>query len=287
MSIPIALVLGGHGLLGQALLQQLAASGWAARSLTREECNLLNPVELRERIEFIAPNVIFNAAAWTNIETAEAHPEEALSLNRGLPAMLGSLVKGTDIRLVHYSTAQVFNGRQDKPYTEKDRPDPLSVYARTKLAGETALQELCLENCCIIRTSCLFGPGRENVVSAIIKLARSKGELKVVHDLVGSPTYTPDLARASLRLLEKNASGLFHVVNSGQASWCELAAETIRLANVPSTVRGIPASEWKHAAPRPAHAMLDTGKYAACVGSPLRPWPQALRDYVFANFLAH
>lgn len=79
MSIPIALVLGGHGLLGQALLQQLAASGWEARSLTREECNLLNPVELRERIEFIAPNVIFNAAAWTNIETAEAHPEEALS----------------------------------------------------------------------------------------------------------------------------------------------------------------------------------------------------------------
>lgn len=266
-------------------MHQLAASGWSAHSLSREECNLLDPVELRERIEFIVPNAIFNAAAWTNIETAEMHPEEALSLNRGLPSMLGSLVKGTDIHLIHYSTALVFNGKKDTPYTEEDRPEPLSTYARTKLAGEAALLELRLDNCCIIRTSCLFGPGRKDIVGSIIELARSKGEIRIVHDIMGSPTYTPDLAKASLNLLEKKASGLFHVVNGGQASWCDLAAETIRLANISSTVRGISETQWKHEAPRPPHAILGTKKYVACVGAPLRPWPQALRDYVFTDFL--
>ncbi len=267
-------------------MRQLAASGWAAHSLSREECNLLDPVELRERIEFIAPNAIFNAAAWTDIEAAEKHPEDALSLNRGLPAMLGSFVKGTDIHLVHYSSALVFNGRKGAPYTEDDRPDPLSAYARTKLAGEAALQELKLDNCCIIRTSCLFGPGRKDIVHAIIELARSRSEIRIVHDITGSPTYTPDLAKASLNLLERKASGLFHVVNGGQASWCDLAAEAIRLANVSSTVRGISETQWKHEAPRPPRTILSTEKYAACVGSSLRPWPQALRDYVFTSFLA-
>lgn len=283
MDTPVALVLGGHGLLGRALMHQLAVSGWTAHSLTREECNLLDPVELRERIEFIAPNAILNAAAWTDIEAAEKHPEEALSLNRGLPALLGSLVKGTDIHLIHYSSALVFNGKKDTPYTEEDRPDPLSTYARTKLAGEAALQELKLDNCCIIRTSCLFGPGRKDIVKSIIELARSKNEIKVVHDITGSPTYTPDLAKASLNLLEKKATGLFHVVNGGQASWCDLAAETIRLANIPSMVRGISEKQWPHEALRPSHAVLSMGKYAACIGSALRPWPQALRDYVFTS----
>ena len=157
MSTPVALVLGGHGLLGQPLAQQLAGNGWEAQSLDFEDCNLLNPVELQPRIEFINPDVIFNTVSWNTENPAEKQPQEALSVNRGLPAFLGGLVKGTSRFLVHYSSDQVFNGRKDSPYTEEDKADPISLCGKSRLAGEQALLELNADNICIIRTGWLFG----------------------------------------------------------------------------------------------------------------------------------
>lgn len=282
---PVALVLGGNGLLGQALMRQLAKCGWEAHSLTRKDCDLLAPTEIVPRMGAIAPDVIFNTVAWTQVDLAEDSPQAALSVNRGLPALLGGFVKGKTTHLVHFSTDFVFNGRKDSPYTEEDRTDPGSVYGSSKLAGEQVLLEMGLANCCIIRTAWLFGPGRRNFISAILEQARIKESLQVVHDQIGSPTYTPDLACASVQLAARRASGLFHVVNGGQASWCELAAEAVRQATLSCTVRAITSNDWPQKAKRPAYSVLSTDKYAALTGAPLRPWPQALREYVYTEFL--
>ncbi|MEG1610138.1 MAG: dTDP-4-dehydrorhamnose reductase [Bilophila sp.] len=282
----VALVLGGNGLLGQALMHQLTKCGWEAHSLTRKDCDMLTPSALLPHVEAIAPDVIFNTVAWTQVDLAEDSPQAALSVNRGLPALLGGIVKGTSIHLVHFSTDFVFNGRKESPYTEEDKPDPDSVYGSSKLAGEQALLEMNLPNCCIVRTAWLFGPGRRNFVSAILEQARIKDTLQVVHDQIGSPTYTPDLACASVQLATRRATGLFHVVNGGQASWCELAAEAVRQATLSCTVRAITSADWPQKAKRPAYSVLSTDKYTALVGAPLRSWPQALREYVYTEFLS-
>lgn len=280
-----ALVLGGQGLLGQSLVQALKNRQWNLSSLDRSaDTNPLNSDVLHSAVEKIKPDVIFNTIAWTQVDAAEDHPQEALSINRGFPSLLGGVAKSCGAHLVHFSTDFVFNGRKTTPYTEEDTPDPLCVYGSSKLAGEQALLTE-NSNVCVIRTAWLFGPGRRNFVSAILEKAKTTGHLDVVHDQIGSPTYTPDLAKAAVFLAEHKVTGLVHVVNSGQASWCELAAEAVRLLNIPANVRAITSADWPQKAKRPAYSVLATKRYVSLAGSSLRTWPQALREYVFSDFL--
>ena len=283
----VALILGGSsGLLGQALMQAAQARGWAPVSVGRESGDVLDQDWMARQVERHAPLAIFNTIAWTQVDQAEDEPEAAMRINRGVPLMLTRLLKGKSIPLLHYSTDFVFNGRKDAPYTEDDVPDPLNIYGRTKLAGEKALLQAGLEQCCIIRTAWLFGPGRKNFVSTILDLAVKRDVVSVVHDQIGSPTYTLDLAEASFELLRCKAKGLFHVVNSGQASWCELAEAAVSAANLPRRVVPIASTDWPQKARRPAYGVLDTSLYTSLTGKTMRPWLAALRDYVFCDFLA-
>ena len=284
---PVALVLGGRkGLLGQALMKTALARGWTPVDVERESGDVLDLDWMARQIERHAPVAIFNAIAWTQVDQAEDEPEAAMRINRGLPLLLAQLLKGKPVSLVHYSTDFVFNGRKDAPYTEDDEPDPLNVYGRTKLAGEKALLKAGLEQCCIIRTAWLFGSGRKNFISTILNLAAGRDSISVVHDQVGSPTYTQDVAEASFELLRLKARGLFHVVNSGQASWCELAEAAVSAANLPRRVEAIASANWPQKAQRPVYSALDTSRYTTLTGKPMRPWLAALRDYVFRDFLA-
>lgn len=283
---PVALVLGHRGLLGQALTRALTAHGWQTHGLDRAESNPLDPDVLRPVLEETAPDAIFNTIAWTQVDDAEAHPQEALAVNRGLPALLGSIVRNSGAYLMHFSSDFVFDGRKGSPYTEEDKPAPLSVYGESKLAGDLALLEPAAPNICVVRTAWLFGPGRRNFVRVILEKARTGGPLSVVHDQIGSPTYTPDLAEACVKLAERRAGGLIHVVNAGQASWCELASEAVRLANIPAPVRPITSADWPQAARRPAYSVLGAERYASLAGQPMRTWAQALREYVYTEFQA-
>ena len=299
MSIPVALVLGGRGLLGRPLMQQLAGSGWEAQTLDPEDCNLLNPGELQPRIESLHPDIIFNTVSWNTEDPAEKQPQEALSVNRGLPAFLGGLVKGTSRFLVHYSSDQVFNGRKDSPYTEEDNAgDPvcagegsaltgeevlLGKTHKPHVAGEQALLELNADNICIIRTGWLFGHDGDNFLKRLLTRAQTEETVEVIHDQIGSPTYVNDLAQATLQLVKRGASGLYHVANTGQASWCELAAEAVRQASLACTVRAI-ASPDKSL--RPSNEVLSSAKYAAFTGNAMRPWSQALREYIYSVLIA-
>ncbi len=281
-----ALILGGRtGLLGQALVRTLNAHDWTAAALGREDGDLHDVDFLKEQLERTAPDVIFNTVGWTQVDAAEDEKDAALRWNRALPDSLARLVKGTSCHLVHYSTDFVFSGAGDRPYTEADTPKPLSVYGASKLAGEQAVLQLAPENSCIVRTAWLFGPGRKNFVSTILEACRRRDTISVVHDQVGSPTYTLDLAHWSLLLAEKRATGIVHAANSGQASWCDLACESVSLAGAPCRVDPIPSSEWPQRAPRPAFSPLDTTHLTALIGLTPRPWPQALRDYLFKEYL--
>lgn len=182
---------------------------------------------------------------------------------------------------MHFSTDFVFNGRKIGAYTEEDETDPLNVYGRSKLEGEKALLALNLEKFSIVRTAWLFGPGKKNFISTILDLCRQGKSLNIVHDQIGSPTYTVDLAAYCLNLFEKNGRGIFHITNSGKASWCEFASEAVRLAQAECPIAPIPSKEYPQKALRPAFSALSTAKFTEVTGITPRPWPQALADYIY------
>ena len=285
-STPKALVIGGRsGLLGQALMDALGRSRWYAVPLGRQDGNLLDVNFLARKIQRIAPDLIFNTLAWTQVDLAEEKPAEAMAVNRGFVSSLTHSIRGTSIRLVHYSTDFVFNGKKQTPYTTEDSPKPESVYGVTKLAGEQALASLPASQYCIVRTAWLFGPGRKNFVETILQACCKRDSLEVVHDQIGSPTYTRDLALWSLKLAELEAGGVFHAVNAGQASWCDLACEAINLAEGVCRVSPISSAQWPQKAKRPPFSVLDTSRLTEVTGLVPRPWPLALREYVYREYL--
>lgn len=279
-----AIVLGGKtGLLGQALSAVLAARGWSVHTPGRQDLDLFDRPAVEAYIAQTGASILFNTVAYTKVDQAEDEPVEAARLNRQLPLVLGKAALATGARLVHYSTDFVFNGKKTSPYTTGDQPDPRSVYGQTKLQGERELLALNLPDLLILRTSWLFGPCKINFVTRILELAAIKPELSVVHDQVGSPSYTPDLAANSLALVERGASGIFHVANSGRASWCELATEAVQCADLPCRIKPITSAEYPQKACRPAYSVLDLGAFTAATGLTPRPWVQALREFLFSR----
>jgi dTDP-4-dehydrorhamnose reductase len=283
--MPNALVLGGAtGLVGQALYRVLTTRGWQVETLGRADGNLLDMSFLESRLMASRFDVVFNAVAWTQVDEAEDHPDEALLLNRTLPDALARIVKaGQHGWLVHFSTDFVFSEPRQTPWKEEDSPCPASVYGRTKLAGEQAVLDTLPERSSVLRSAWLFGPGRKNFVSAMLAACRCRDSVSIVHDQTGSPTYTLDLAQWSVSIAEKKAAGLWHAVNGGQATWCELAGEAIALT-ADNSCRVIPITSdlWPQKAKRPTYSVLDTTKLSNFLGAPIRPWPLALRDFLFS-----
>lgn len=276
------LVLGGKtGMLGQALVKYAKAQGHDVATLGREDGDVTDFEFLKEKINTFKPDVIFNAIAYTAVDNAEDDEQNAVAVNKRLPEMLATIVKDLPIYLVHYSTDFVFSGKQHIPYTEKDVPEPCSVYGATKLAGEQALAKL--DNCAVLRTAWLFGEGRKNFVSTILKYAQERDTLRVVCDQYGSPTYTKDLAEMSFLIMQHRGVGLFHAVNTGQASWCELASEAVKMLNLTTFVEPIETKDWVQKAHRPHFSVLSTQKLQQEYGYTPRPWIQALQEYVFEN----
>jgi dTDP-4-dehydrorhamnose reductase len=258
-----AMVFGGRtGLLGQALCAALTQAGWQVVPIGRTDVDLWDVDALRALVAQVQPQVVFNAIAYTAVDRAEDEPQEAWRVNALFPRLLGQAAGAA--HLVHYSTDYVFDGRATRPYTPTDPVNPQCVYGRTKLEGETELTRLGLARLTIVRTAWLFGPGRMNFVARILELARSRPELTIVHDQVGSPTFTPDLAAASLALVQAGATGTFHV------------------AGIACPVRPITSAEYPQKAARPAYSVLDTANLTAATGMTPRSWALALREYIRA-----
>ncbi|SHN54287.1 dTDP-4-dehydrorhamnose reductase [Desulfovibrio litoralis] len=280
------LILGGDGgLLGSALVCVFKADGWKVDATKRKDFDHLDPVRLKEVISASKPDLIINTIAYTQVDQAEDEPQQADKVNRILPLTLGEIVKKLGIKLIHYSTDFVFSGSKKKPYLTTDEPSSESVYGKTKLDGEKTLLALDSKDICIIRTAWLFGPSKKNFVATILKLCETKKELNVVFDQIGSPTYTVDLAEYSLALAKKlmlgQASGIYHIVNSGQASWCELAAEAVRLSQSDCRILAISSDQYPQKAKRPPYSVLDTSRFTELTGVTPRPWLKGLSDFLY------
>ncbi|MFP4070436.1 MAG: dTDP-4-dehydrorhamnose reductase [Desulfovibrionales bacterium] len=277
-----ALVLGGEtGLLGQSLAFVLEKEGWTVLTPPRGDVDIFDTDAVAEFLDREQVGHLFNAVAYTRVDDAEDNKEEAFRVNQLLPATLGRAVRKTGTRLVHYSTDFVFSGRKDLPYTPEDEPHPVSVYGSSKAAGEKSLLELDLPGLIIIRTAWLFGPGRMNFVDRILELGRERDTLRVVHDQVGSPTYSRDVALHSLHLVQADGRGIFHIANSGKASWCELASEAVSCMGLACRVEAVTSDQYPTKATRPAYSVLDTAKYSELTGRTPRSWIKALRTYLF------
>lgn len=278
---PKALVLGATGLLGQALIKILTERDWRVETLGRADGDMTEPAFLAYRLDRSEADTVFNAIAWTDVDNAEDNPEQARLLNHKLPGNLAGMLKSIGRgRLVHFSTDFVFSGQKEKPWSEEDSPCPVSVYGRTKLAGEQAVLETLPDRACVLRTAWLFGPGRKNFVNTILAKSRTANTVQVVFDQTGSPTYTLDLADWSVALAERQAAGIWHAVNRGQANWAELAAKAIALVGGCCRVIPVTSAQWPQKARRPTWSVLDATKLTGFLGRPPRPWPASLEEYL-------
>jgi dTDP-4-dehydrorhamnose reductase len=279
------LVIGSKGMLGRDLVEILRSSfgtdeviGWDLDEIDiREEKTTIS------RIASLFPGIVINVAAYTDVDGCELHREKAFAINaEGMRHVaLGAAISGA--RVVYLSTDYVFDGKKDGPYLEGDPPNPLNVYGRSKWKGEQYVQGLAKE-ALIIRTQWLYGKYGKNFVASILRQAREKAVLQVVNDQVGLPTYTVDLSKAITRLIERNAQGIFHVTNSSPCTWYDYAQTILKLSAIEKvTVIPISSKELNRPAIRPSYSVLDNHKFEREIGMSLRPWFEALKDYLFYN----
>ena len=241
--------------------------------LAVEDAQAVERVVQRER-----PDWVVNCAGYTQVDRAEAEPDAAQRVNAVGPANLARAARETSARLLHISTDYVFDGRARRPYREDDPVGPLSVYGRSKLAGEQAIRDILPRAHLIVRTQWLFGVGGPNFVATILRLARERPELKVVNDQHGRPTYAPDLAAALWKLIACDARGTVHCANAGAATWFDVAKAAIEIAGLHTAVAPCSTAEMPRPARRPQYSVLDCTRYEGLVGSPLRPWQAALKQ---------
>ncbi len=271
-------VTGAAGMLGQDVVR--TAPSWATVvPLTRAEGDLSVSAEARACLLRAAPEVIVHCAAFTNVDEATRDPEKAWRSNVVATRNVAAVARELRARLLYISTDYVFDGARSRPYTESAAPAPLNPYGASKLAGERAATAV--PGPLIVRTQWLYGPGGRNFVWAILEAARAGKPLRVVEDEWGCPTYTPDLAEGLWRLLETTATGIVHLTNTGACSRLELAAAALAAAGLSGVeLTGIRAEEWPSPTRRPRHAVLAGERLRALGLKPLRPWREALADYV-------
>jgi dTDP-4-dehydrorhamnose reductase len=229
------------------------------------------------------PTLLINCAAHTKVDLCEDEREKADAINGHAVGVLAAAAREHGTFVVHFSTDFVFDGDGTRPYRIDDPVGPISAYGRSKLLGEQKLQASAPNHWLILRTSWLYGRGGASFPRTIVERGRQGAPLKVVNDQIGSPTYTPDLAEATLDLIERGKTGVWHVCNSGSTSWFDFACAALEEFQVPASVAPISTADWvaqrPKQAPRPAYSVMDIEPFARAVGRPMRPWREGLRDF--------
>lgn len=270
------LILGATGLLGKPLMREW--SGDEVVGLGSRDVDIRDQAQVREVVQANHPDWIVLVAAYTDVDGCESHQELAFAVNRDGAMSVAQAAYEAGAKLLFISSDYVFDGHKTSAYEAEDPRNPKSVYGRTKAEAEQELSQI-LPDCCIARTSWLFGVGGKCFPDTILKLAASRPTLDVVNDQRGCPTYTVDLARAIIALCRKNASGIVHVTNAGACTWFEFAREILKSARLPTEVRPVTSQEFKRPAPRPTNSVLSATSLQH-YGIELPEWQDALRRYL-------
>lgn len=267
------LITGAGGQLGRELAELLPARGHDAVALDRRALDVSDARSVADAVDEHAPDLVANAAAYTNVDRCEEEQDLAYGINALGPRNLAQACERRGCDLLHVSTNYVFAGDEARPYEPFDPPRPLSVYGRTKLAGEEHVMRL-TNRWYVVRTAGVYGAGH-NFVRTMLRVAGQRDRLQVKDDEFVSPTNARDLAEGIAGVIEGGDYGLYHLTNAGSCSWYEFAREIFRLSGVEVEVVPVPSSEYPLPAPRPANGVLSS------TGSPvLRHWREALAEYL-------
>lgn len=281
------MVLGSKGMLGQEIVRQIKAADFDVTAWDKDELDITDKKVMEEKISKLNPEVIINCVAYNDVEKAEGEGKEmAFKINSEAVGDLAKIAAKLGALLVHYSTDYVFDGAKIDGYTESDMPNPLSQYGKSKLAGEKEILKVKNLKYYIIRTSRLFGPagglphrqagGKISFVEKMLERAKSPEPIEVINEVVSTPTYVVDLARATIEMINNQAPfGLYHRSNSGQATWYEWAKKIFELAGQEAKLAPVSAAKFNFIAPRPANSVLLSTKLP-----PMRKWEDALKEYI-------
>jgi dTDP-4-dehydrorhamnose reductase len=278
-----AVVFGSRGQLGVELMRELARRGYRADGFDRPEMDITDKALVERCVAELDPAVVFNAAAYNQVDVAEEEPVAAFLGNALAVRNVALACRQVDALLVHYSTDYVFDGAAGRPYTEEDAPHPLGAYAVSKLAGEIYAQAY-LEAPLIIRTSGLYGPGglhtaRGNFIELMLRLATTGRPIRVVEDHIASPTYAPALAARSVDLVEHRQHGIFHVGGGTPISWFNFARLIFEAAGLHPELEATNEREYRTAARRPKYSALSNAKMERLGLEPMPPLELALKSY--------
>lgn len=273
------LVTGAAGQLGQDVVKELERKGHEAVGVDRHQLDITDAGAVHSMITDVKPDAILHCAAYTNVDKAEEDREAAYNVNAVGSENLAKAAADNHSKLLYVSTDYVFDGSATEPY-EVDHPTkPLGVYGETKLAGEEMVQKH-LERYYIVRTAWVYGIHGNNFVKTMLKLGAERDELGVVHDQVGSPTYTVDLARFMVELAETDKYGVYHASNEGVCSWYEFAIEIFKQAGIDVKVNPLTTEQFPRPAERPKYSVLSKKKIAEQGLTPFRNWKEALTAYL-------
>jgi dTDP-4-dehydrorhamnose reductase len=274
------LLIGGAGQLGTAIRRRWQDCAIAAPS--RVELDLEDTAQLEAAMDRIGADLLVNAAAFHDVDRCEEEPQRALEVNAFAVERAARLARDRDVVFVTLSTDYVFDGATNAPYTERDTPRPLSVYARSKLEGERLVEGVGAP-AFVVRTCGLYGEDAANAQRRpfIDRLLTHRGAapMRVVDDVIASPTFTGDLADALRQLVETRAYGLYHAVNIGAVSWYDFACEAVRQAGAVVAIEPISAAQWKARALRPRFSALENAKLRT-LGMTMPPWQAGIAAYL-------
>jgi dTDP-4-dehydrorhamnose reductase len=279
-----AIVLGAKGTLGQALTSHLPVHGVeVARAVGRDQGDITDAARVRALLAEVRPEVVFNAAAYTDVDGAETQGDLSYQANALGPEILARACDEAGVKLVHYSTDFVFDGEWERPYDEFDPPSPQGVYARSKLAGERLVQAA-TRRAFVVRVGCLYGRGGRNFPSTILRRLRAGETVRADRDRIGSPTWVIPVAAVSAALARTEHYGLYHCTANGETSWAAYARFLADELGLPEDrVQALPTSALSLRAARPRRAVLDNRMLRLRGLDTLGDWQAQARAFMAAG----
>lgn len=285
------LVTGCRGQLGRDLMSLLAIEH-SVQGVDIEECDITDASAVRKTVSEIGPKVVIHTAAYTDVDGCESNQEHAMIVNAEGAGNVAMACRDSGARMVYYSTDYVFDGANDRPYTESDRTDPATVYGQSKLQGERAIQAI-LDDHVILRIAWVYGRHGKNFVKTMIKLglkqivAKEAGDeitpLRIVDDQVGNPCWTMDVARQTSVVLAGKKSGLFHATSEGETTWFGLARAVFATLGMDVEIQPCTSEEYVRPARRPIRSTLENGRLISAGLNVMRPWRTSLESFLHAE----
>ncbi|MBN2287435.1 MAG: dTDP-4-dehydrorhamnose reductase [Tissierellales bacterium] len=275
------LVTGAYGQLGFDVIKRLDSEGIEFLGTDRDSLDITNEEQVKRGISDYNPDVVIHCAAYTAVDQAEDERELCYLVNVLGTKYVAEACKEIDAKMVYISTDYVFDGGGDKPFEVTDKPNPINYYGKTKYEGELEVQKA-LDKYFVVRISWVFGSNGNNFVKTMLRLGKERDEISVVVDQIGSPTYTPDLAKLLVEMVKTDKYGVYHATNEGYCSWYEFACEIFKLAGMDVKVIPIKTEDYPTRAKRPRNSRLCRDNLSIFHSHNLGTWHNALRRYIDA-----